>query len=349
MGVVNGTSNPYPHILFGPPGTGKTVTVVEAIKQVWLMRDDSRILVTAPSNTAADLLAERLNEDIPDPDIVRWIAPSREEFLVNPAIEDIVRSGEMTKRMLLDHRIVVVTLASAARVLNCGFPCGGITHVFVDEAGQATEPETLIPIAGILGKKGHLVLSGDPNQLGPVVKSRLADKHGLGRSLLERLMTTSPLYQKDPDTGLRDARYITKLKKNFRSHPDLLTLPSRLFYDNELEPQKDRSEVGMLSRLEWVQRKGFPLIFHGTKAVHGKSDNGPSLFNILEVEKVMSYVERLSQVLEESEIGIVSPYKRQVRMIKEELKKRFGFEDILVGSTEEFQGQEREVRCEILN
>ena len=54
--ILNGTSFPVPYIVFGPPGTGKTVTVVEAIKQVWNEMPRSRIVVAAPSNTAADLL-----------------------------------------------------------------------------------------------------------------------------------------------------------------------------------------------------------------------------------------------------------------------------------------------------
>ena len=74
-----GSSKPYPYVLFGPPGTGKTVTIVEAIKQVWKTDPDSRIVVSAPSNTAADLLAVRLVGDMgtEDQQILRLLAPSR--------------------------------------------------------------------------------------------------------------------------------------------------------------------------------------------------------------------------------------------------------------------------------
>jgi superfamily I DNA and/or RNA helicase len=71
---------------------------------------------------------------------------------------------------------------------------GFFTHFFIDEAGQASEPESLIPISGLLGENGRLILSGDPHQLGPVVVSRIAADYGLTRSLLERLMVTSPIY-----------------------------------------------------------------------------------------------------------------------------------------------------------
>jgi len=56
------------------------------------------------------------------------------------------------------------------------------THIFIDEAGQATEPEAVIPISGLLDIKiGQLVLVGDPQQLGPVIRSPIASKARLGR------------------------------------------------------------------------------------------------------------------------------------------------------------------------
>ena len=72
--MTYGTSYPRPYVLFGPPGTGKTSTVVEAIKQVWATDERSRILVAAPSNTAADLLASRLLVDVPSEDILRLVS-----------------------------------------------------------------------------------------------------------------------------------------------------------------------------------------------------------------------------------------------------------------------------------
>ena len=72
--MTYGTSPPRPYVLFGPPGTGKTSTVVEAVKQVWRTNEASRILVAAPSNTAADLLASRLLVDVPNEDITRLVS-----------------------------------------------------------------------------------------------------------------------------------------------------------------------------------------------------------------------------------------------------------------------------------
>ena len=78
-------------------------------------------------------------------------------------------------------------------------------------------------------------MAGDPKQLGPVLRSPIALKHGLQISLLERLMTHSDCYKRNPDTKTYPTKAITKLLNNFRSHKDLLTLPSELFYENELK------------------------------------------------------------------------------------------------------------------
>jgi helicase MOV-10 len=74
--IVNGTSMPAPYLLFGPPGTGKTVTMVESIKQVYFLRQNSHILAVAPSNAAADLLAVKILGSIPPAHVIRLYSPS---------------------------------------------------------------------------------------------------------------------------------------------------------------------------------------------------------------------------------------------------------------------------------
>ena len=68
------------------------------------------------------------------------------------------------------------------RIASAAFPPGHFTHIFIDEAGQAPEVEALIGVAGILDtKEGHLILAGDPKQLGPVLRSPIAKNSGLGQ------------------------------------------------------------------------------------------------------------------------------------------------------------------------
>ena len=103
------------------------------------------------------------------------------------------------------------------------------THIFVDEAGQATEPEVLISLFWKMRRRdGSWVLAGDPHQLGPVIQADVALKMGLERSLLARLMTDFDIYKPDPETGEYDSRYVTKLVRNFRSHATILEV-SRSF------------------------------------------------------------------------------------------------------------------------
>ena len=96
-------------------------------------------------------------------------------------------------------RVVVVTLVNAGRLVTMGIPKGHFGHIFIDEAGHAQEPEAMIPVSGLLDpQRGHLCLAGDPKQLGPILRSKIALDHGLQISLLERLMGDKSLtnYQK---------------------------------------------------------------------------------------------------------------------------------------------------------
>jgi helicase MOV-10 len=106
----------------------------------------------------------------------------------------------------------------------------------VDECGHAMEPTALVPIAGLLGPKhkpSQIVLSGDPLQLGPVVRSPVAQHFHLGISLLGRLMDTVDLYKRD-SSGNYNPKVLTKLVANYRSHAEILKVPNELFYDGEL-------------------------------------------------------------------------------------------------------------------
>lgn len=284
------------------------MTVVEAIKQVWSRIKASRIIVAAPSNAAADLLTSRLVGDIPKSDILRLLSATREGIEIDSAIADVCVFGKIRVGRLMKYRIVIVTLATSSKLVNAQLELGHFSHLFIDEAGQSTETECLIPMAGLLASTGNVVLSGDPCQLGPVVTSKLAEKHGYAMSLLERLMTTQPLYMRDAN-GNREPKCITKLLRNFRSHSKLLTVPSEMFYDNELIPCADKNETESLCKMSWIPKQGFPIVFHGVRNLHEKEGPSHSLFNEKEVTIVLNYVHRLSKVVDQHSIGIVSPYR----------------------------------------
>ncbi|KAL2103238.1 hypothetical protein ACEWY4_000106 [Coilia grayii] len=362
--MVAGVCRPAPYLLFGPPGTGKTVTIVEAIKQLYSSPCCSHILACAPSNSAADLLCEKVLEHTDSHLIYRIYASSRDPRHIPPAVleccnfdgEDIVFP---CKEELMEYKILVTTVVTAGRLVSGGLPVGHFSHIFIDEAGHAPEPEVIIPVAGLLDpESGQLVLAGDPKQLGPILRSPIAKKHGLEVSLLERLMKHNPLYQKD-ESGRYNNRYVTKLLLNYRSHSSILKVPNELFYEGELIAHANEISTHMYCTWEHLPKKGFPVIFHGVLGKDEREANSPSFFNRSEVEVVVAYLRKLLLQpqgkkglahIAPKDIGIIAPYRKQVEKLRQaieqhdkELKKIMGIKNLKVGSVEEFQGQERRV------
>ncbi|ELU10294.1 hypothetical protein CAPTEDRAFT_119799 [Capitella teleta] len=367
--IVAGTARPGPYLVFGPPGTGKSVTLVEAMKQVLRVYPDAHLLVCAPSNSAADLLAERLLPHVEKRFILRLNASSR--IAIPATIKDCSNyiQGEgvyfPNKDDLSGYRVIVSTLITAGRIASAKFPSGHFTHVFIDECGQAQETEGVVALAGILDdhsvnpRGGHLILAGDPRQLGSVLRSPVAKKYGLDKSLLERLMDDTEVYSP------KNAHCFTKLLKNYRSHPAILKLPSQLFYNDELEACADLALRNSLCNWEGLPKKNFPIVFHGVIGEDMREDRSPSFFNPQEVDVVVGSVEDLLNAkgfrAKQKDIGVISPYRKQVGFIQGNIQndltyilthisqvmkirsvfKKKKWDDIKVGSTEEFQGQER--------
>uniref|UniRef100_A0A3Q3VQZ5 RNA helicase n=1 Tax=Mola mola TaxID=94237 RepID=A0A3Q3VQZ5_MOLML len=339
--ILAGECRPHPYVLFGPPGTGKTITLIEAILQIYYFVPSSRILVCTPSNSAADLICIRLHHTgfLHAASLARVNASCRHEESIPEVLRMYSRAGEDIRNASY-HRIIVSTCSSAGMFFNIGLRVGHFTHFFLDEAGQATEPESLIPISFISERDGQIVLAGDPCQLGPVVKSKLAAAFGLGLSLLERLMA-NPLYSRQ-DWGY-NPKLVTKLIYNYRSHEALLMLPSKLFYQGELCFKASRDIVDSLCQWKSLPKKGFPLLLHGVRGTEMREGNNPSWFNPVEAVQVMLYCCQLAKKLynpvDISDIGIIAPYRKQCEKIRVLLGK-VGLSDIKVGSVEEFQGQE---------
>uniref|UniRef100_A0A452UKG3 RNA helicase n=1 Tax=Ursus maritimus TaxID=29073 RepID=A0A452UKG3_URSMA len=365
--IVTGTTRPAPYIIFGPPGTGKTVTLVEAIKQVVKHLPKAHILACAPSNSGADLLCQRLRVHLPS-SIYRLLAPSRDIRMVpediKPCCNWDAKKGDYVfpaKKKLQEYRVLITTLITASRLVSAQFPIDHFTHIFIDEAGHSMEPESLVAIAGLMEVKetdnpgGQLVLAGDPRQLGPVLRSPLTQKHGLGYSLLERLVapSCSPVAQR-----LWDAGKVIFLLLPPRSHPTILDIPNRLYYEGELQACADVVDRERFCRWEGLPRQGFPIIFHGVMGKDEREGNSPSFFNPEEAATVTSYLKLLlapsskkgKARLSPRSVGVISPYRKQVEKIRhcitkldKELRGLDDIKDLKVGSVEEFQGQERSV------
>uniref|UniRef100_A0A667YAV5 RNA helicase n=1 Tax=Myripristis murdjan TaxID=586833 RepID=A0A667YAV5_9TELE len=357
--IVAGSSKPAPYLVFGPPGTGKTVTLVEAIKQIEKTQASCHILACAPSNSAADLLCKKILEHVEERKVFRMYASSREPKFVPDELKACSNlEGEIykypAKEELMNYKIMVTTLLTAGRLVTGNIPAGHFTHIFVDEAGHAIETECLVPLAGLLqAESGQVVLAGDPKQLGPILRSPFALQYGV--SMLERLMSNFSLYQKEEEVF--DNRFVTKLLQNYRSHPAILKIPNELFYDGELQVCADEIIRNSYCRWEYLPKRDFPVIFHGVTGLDEREKTSPSFFNVAEVEVLMDYLKKLLQTqgkkglatISPSDIGIIAPYRKQVQKIRQALNKMEkdlkmkNLKYLKVGSVEEFQGQERRV------
>ncbi len=192
-------------------------------------------------------------------------------------------------------------------------------------------------------RNGKLILAGDPKQLPPVVKSGVAVEHGLGVSLLERLMARAA-YARDPETGAFDPRLITKLVRHYRSYPEIIQTSNELFYDGELIPSADPEKLFDVKQLNWLPEENYPLVFINVRS-ETKRGGGTSVWNPLQVEIVKSLVRSLKENFADEEIGVLAAYKLQATKIEEALTSLSPEEPlrVKVATTERFQGQERQV------
>jgi hypothetical protein len=405
-----------PYIIFGPPGTGKTCTVVEYVLQVlararapgsgirpntpaagsapaepagFLAGMLSRlrlsgapsqpppellVLVAAPSNAAVDVVASRLlRGGLPAAQLLRANAYQRNKNDVAPELLPCSTWSEADEAFLLPTErssydgkwVVAATCATAQKLARVPGCAGLFSHVIIDEAGQAAEPECMCAVAGLLRAPAsggaRLVLAGDPKQLGPVLRSALAARCGLGTSFLERLTDATPggpharAALNDGDPALVDGfhpAYTTLLTDNYRSHPALIAVSSAAFYNNALVACADEEQSRAFCNWEGLTQAardvpgGFPLLFHGVEGEDAREGNSPSWFNALEATAVLGHVRSAiahrGGGVGPKDVGVVTPYHKQALKLRALLDKH-GLRDVAVGSVEKFQGGERSV------
>lgn len=359
-------------------GTGKTTTIVEAILQLRLMQPRSRILVTASSNSACDTIAlriceymllqtqfaERIKESqlttlgvMPEHQLIRLYSRSiyfKGLNTVNPLLINHSNCANLQYKhlcvdVLRQFGIIVATLCTVGRLVtdNLG-KCNFFTHIFIDEAGASSEPESLIGIMGIKQQDDcHVILSGDHKQLGAVIKSNRASKLGLGHSLMERLLLSEP-YALD-ENGNYDRTLQTRLRCNYRSHPEIVRIYNSLFYDGELIALAPPEQVNLAAKWPMLPNGRFPIIFQATHGVTEREFDSKSSFNALEVRVLCWYVKQLlcnglggGIKVQEEDIGIVAPYMAQCKLVKEVLH-QLGYFNVEVGSVENYQGREKTI------
>ncbi len=289
------------------------------MEQLLQRHPEAHILACAPSNKAADLIAQKLLHLSPI-DLFRLNSLSRKYGDLPKTLRKFsLVNGNLTFAMpvledVLKHRVVVCTCVSAGALAGLGVKPGHFGWIFIDEAGQATEPDTMIPIKGLTDNQTNVILAGDPKQLGPIVHSRLAMDLGFKESYLVRLMER-PCYNLSPwnDNGSGGGRGVTyrlsfasypsfsyllsfrimELLKNFRSNPAILAFSNAHFYGNRLQACGDPMLTRSLEDWEGLPTKKFPIIFHAVVGRDQREESSPSYFNIDEATIVKNYCLRL--------------------------------------------------------
>ena len=168
-----------------------------------LRNPNTVILASAPSNAAADIIASRLKDHLTPDQLFRFYAPSYRGSPPPGLAPYTFKKGNIYTvhdlNKMATFRVIITTCLSGCVPPGIGLPRNHFSHIFIDEAGQASEPECLVPITGILGDKTNVILSGDPRQLGPIIQSPIAVEYGFGTSFLERLMQDGMYNEREQD------------------------------------------------------------------------------------------------------------------------------------------------------
>ncbi|CAK9160445.1 unnamed protein product [Ilex paraguariensis] len=242
------------------------------------------------------------------------------------------RDKDSIRASILDEAAIVFsTLSFSGSVLfsklNRGFDI-----VVIDEAAQAVEPSTLVPLAN--GCK-QVFLVGDPVQLPATVISPIAEKFGYGMSLFKRFQ--------------RSGYPVQILKTQYRMHPEIRSFPSREFYDEALE---DGPDILDQTKRLWHEYRCFgPFCFFDIHEGRESQPSGSGSWeNVDEVEFVLlmyqKLVTRYPDLKSSSRLAIISPYRHQVKLFRDRFRNTFGVESdkvVDINTVDGFQGREKDV------
>ncbi|MGM0387850.1 MAG: AAA domain-containing protein [Natrinema limicola] len=304
-------------LIHGPPGTGKTYTIAQAIRA--MVERGERVLLSAFTNRAVDnaleATLEQLTAVIDDDQVVRIGSESgvREDM----APYRLERAGDPDDRVakLQNAQVVAATTATCgSRVMKEQ----AFDAALVDEAAQLTEPGTCAAI----NLAERFVLVGDHEQLPPVVRA----ENDLSESLFERLVD---LY---PDAGVM-------LDRQYRMNQRIQAFASTEFYDGQLRPATSSVASRTLDDLEGVSRDALPerlqdpvsfVNIEGDRSQYTDSEEAARIADLIESYEAAG--------LERSEIGVIAPFRAQVSEISNHVP-----DDVAVDTVDRFQGSSQEV------
>lgn len=361
-------------IVHGPPGTGKTTTLVEAIYET--LQRENQVLVCAQSNTAVDWISEKLvDRGVP---VLRIGNPTRvndkmlsftyeRRFESHPAYTELwgirksireigarLRKGNYSERETVRNRIhklkdrateleilINEDLFSNARVIASTLVSSnhrvltGRRFSTLFIDEAAQALEAACWIA--IRKADRVVLAGDHCQLPPTIKCIEAARGGLDKTLMEKIVQAKPAA-------------VSLLKVQYRMHEAIMRFPSEWFYNSQLEAAPEVSHRGILdfdTPMTWIDTSGMEFQEEFVGESFGRINKPEANLLLQELE---AYIKRIgeSRVLDERiDFGLISPYKAQVQYLRGRIKSSSFFRPfrsmITVNTVDGFQGQERDV------
>ncbi len=360
-------------VVHGPPGTGKTTTLVEAVCEV--LRRENQVLICAQSNMAVDWISEKLIErgvsvlrvgnplrmtdemlahsyerrfsDHPDyPHLwalrrqIRqlYALPRRSRPASFRSKIDALREKASSLEWRIRQQLFEETRAVTCTLAGSASQLLDGLHfhtLFIDEAAQALEAACWIAIR----RADRIVLAGDHQQLPPTVKCPAAARGGLSRTMMEQIVSHCP-------------ETVTLLDVQYRMNETLMTFPSRWFYGGRVKSAPEVRHRGILDfdvPATWIDTDY--LDDAGQEKFVGE---GYGRVNKAEAELTLQvlrdYIRRIGpdrMIDERIDFGIISPYRAQVqflrRLLRHDEELRPFRQMMTVNTVDGFQGQERDV------
>jgi len=359
-------------IVHGPPGTGKTTTLVEVVYET--LHRENQVLVCAQSNMAVDWISEKLVDR--GVSVLRIGNPSRvndkmlsftyerrfeshpdypQLWSIRKAIRELyARSRKGAEREAVRQKInslkdrateleirINESLFSEARVIACTL-VGSANRLltgqkfgtlFIDEAAQALEAACWIPIR----KADRVILAGDHCQLPPTVKAPEALRAGLGHTLMQTIVKNKP------DT-------VSLLKLQYRMNDEIMRFSSEWFYGGMLQsaPEvKYRSILDFDTPIEWINTEGLDCNEEFIGENYGRINKSEAELSIEQLKGYITKIGRERFLNERIDVGMISPYKAQVQYLRRLVRNDAFFKPyrqaITINTVDGFQGQERDV------